>query len=112
MSTPEDAAFVLTRVRIEIRHRPSAMRVVAVFVSSAGAWITPSSEICSIILIFLILSLHLLDGLPARFRHRTALSRARPIFWRGDAIQERQSSICQRRRGAHFVVREVRQDRQ
>src|SRR5437588_6148380 len=36
MSTPEDAAFVLTRVRIEIRHRPSAMRVVAVFVSSAG----------------------------------------------------------------------------
>src|SRR5213592_4848273 len=36
MSTPEDAAFVLTRVRIEIRHRPSAMRVVTVFVPSAG----------------------------------------------------------------------------
>src|SRR6266542_3545452 len=42
----------------------------------------------------------------------TALSRARPIFWRGDAIQERQSSICQLRRGAHFVVCEVRQNRQ
>src|SRR5437764_9899116 len=48
----------------------------------------------------------------AGVRGLTALSPARPIFWRGHAIQERQSSICQLRRGAHFVVREVRQNRQ
>jgi hypothetical protein len=36
--------------RVGMRHRPSAVGVVAVF---ARPWITPSSEICSMILIFL-----------------------------------------------------------
>jgi hypothetical protein len=46
----------LTSGGIAIRQRPSAVWMVAVFVPAAGAWITPSSEICSMNLIFLILS--------------------------------------------------------
>ena len=45
---------------LRIRHGPSAKLVVAVFAVRRG-WITPSSEMCSMILIFLMLSLHLLD---------------------------------------------------
>jgi hypothetical protein len=40
---------------IAIRRRPSAVWVVAVFVPATRAWITPSSEICSMILSLLIL---------------------------------------------------------
>ena len=41
----------------------------------------------------------------------TARSPARSSSGRGRAVQERQSSVCQLRRGADFVVREIRQDR-